>query len=66
MIENLTENDRMEIRAARNSYRSAVRAADGFVSGNRVASARIAEKHLREMLWKHRDALVEAVSEKIG
>jgi len=48
-----------ELRYARNAYKSSVAAADGFVSGRRVASMKIAEARLRDLLWTHRDLLVE-------
>ena len=54
-----------EIRAARNRYRAAQQNAEGFVSGFRVRNLKIAEKELRDLLWEHRDLLIEATSEKI-
>ena len=53
------------IRAARNRHRAAERSADGFVSGFRVKNLRVAENELRDLLWQHRDLLIEATSEKI-
>lgn len=54
-----------EIRAARNLYRVCEQSAEGFISGVRVKSLKIAEKKLRDLLWQHRDFLIEATSKKI-
>jgi hypothetical protein len=48
-----------ELRYARNAYNSSVAAAEGFVSGRRVASLRISEKRLRDLLWDNRNLLID-------
>lgn len=61
----MTPEQAQELRAARNSYRSAVAAASGYVSGQRIYAVRTAKRELERLLWNHRDELVEAVSEPI-
>lgn len=47
-----------QLRFALNSYKSSVASADGYVSGRRVATLRIDEKTLRDLLWEHREEIV--------
>jgi hypothetical protein len=58
----MNERECIELRNAWNAYKSTVSAAEGFVSGYRVANLRNAERRLRDLLWKHRDALVQKVT----
>jgi hypothetical protein len=48
-----------QIRRARNAYRSAIQAAEGFSSGKRVESLRSVERELKDLLWEHRDLIAD-------
>lgn len=60
----MSEDDKRELRNARNAYKSAVVAADGFVSGKRIVALKTAKEHLRYLLWTHRDYIVDQLTEK--
>ena len=44
------------------NYKNAMHEADGFVSGNRVATAKRAEKSLRDYLWDNREAIRDCLA----
>ncbi len=63
MIE-MSPDAKKELRNAYNAYRSAIVAADGFVSGKRIEALKEAEKRLQLLLWGHRSYIVEQLTEK--
>lgn len=59
----MTKQERIELRNAWNCYRSSVAAAAGYIAGHRVYNLKAAEKRFRALLWKHRDTIVQEITE---
>lgn len=57
----MQHSDIDDVRLAMNIYRTALAAAEGFNQRQAHISLHKAEKRLRDLLWEHKDSLVELV-----
>lgn len=55
-----------DIPYANNVYRGRVRAAHGYLSGQRISNLKTAEKELRKLLWEHRDAISDLIRDHVA
>lgn len=61
----MTEQDKKELRTARNRYNSSLIEAQGYSSGKRIYNLKHDERRLRNLLWEHREYIVNQLTTTI-